>query len=85
MHAAAMVDEAELGNLASLVARLTPAQQRLLVALADGFRGGWLEPLQWERAWRGSDLEDDAVVSDARTWLARRPRPDRDRLDPIGG
>jgi hypothetical protein len=27
-----------------------------------------------ERAWRGSDLTDDAVVGDARTWLARRPR-----------
>ena len=78
MHAAAMVDEAELGNLASLVARLTPAQQRLLVALADGFRGGWLEPLQWERAWRGSDLEDDAVVSDARS-CGSPPATGRDR------
>jgi hypothetical protein len=69
---AAIVDEAELGQLAKLVARLTPGQQRLLVALADGFRGGWLEPLQWERAWRGTDLEDDAVLGDARTWLVRR-------------
>jgi hypothetical protein len=57
---AAIVDEAELGQLARLVARLTPGQQRLLVALADGFRGNWLEPLQWERAWRGSDLSDEA-------------------------
>jgi hypothetical protein len=73
MHGAAIVDEAELGQLAGLVARLTPAQQRLVVALADGFRGGWLEPLQWERAWRGSDLSDEFVVGDARTWLARRP------------
>ena len=69
---AAIVEEAELGQLATLVARLTPAQQRLVVALADGFRGGWLEPLQWERAWRGSDLNDDGVAGDARTWLARR-------------
>ena len=45
---AAIVDEAELGQLAKLVARLTPGQQRLVVALAEGFRGGWLEPLQWE-------------------------------------
>jgi hypothetical protein len=73
MYRAAIVDEAELGQLAGLVARLTPAQQRLVVALADGFRGGWLEPLQWERAWRGSDLNDDVVVGDARTWLARLP------------
>ena len=43
-----------------------------MVALADGFRGGWLEPLQWERAWRGTDLEDDGVLGDARTWLVRR-------------
>jgi hypothetical protein len=47
MYPAAIVDEAELGRLAGLVARLTPAQQRLVVALADGFRGGWLEPFQW--------------------------------------
>ena len=69
---AAIVDEAELGQLAKLVARLTPGQQRLVVALADGFRGGWLEPLQWERAWRGTDLEDDGVLGDGRTWLVRR-------------
>jgi hypothetical protein len=74
---AAIVDEVELGQLAKLVARLTPGQQRLVVALADGFRGGWLEPLQWERAWRGTDLEDDAVLGDARTWLVRR-RPQWD-------
>jgi hypothetical protein len=78
---AVIVDEAELGQLASLVARLTPAQQRLVVALADGFRGGWLEPLQWERAWRGSNLNDEAVLGDARTWLARRPGRALDRLD----
>jgi hypothetical protein len=74
MHRAAVVDQAELARLARLVARLSPAQQRLLVALADGFRGGWLEPFQWERAWWGSDLDDDGVLSDARTWLARRSR-----------
>ena len=69
---AAIVDEAELGQLAKPVARLTPGQQRLVVALADGFQGGWLEPLQWERAWRGTDLEDDGFLGDARTWLVRR-------------
>ena len=58
---AAIVDEAELGQLARLVARLAPGQQRLVVALADGFRGSWLEPFQWERAWRGSDLSDEGV------------------------
>jgi hypothetical protein len=55
MHAV-IVDEAELGQLAGLVARLTPGQQRLVVALADGFRGGWLEP------YRGS------VPGGAATW-----------------
>jgi hypothetical protein len=77
---AAIVDEAELGQLAKLVAGLTPAQQRLVVALADGFRSGVLEPFQWERAWRGSDLNDDGVLGDARTWLARRPRQAPNRL-----
>jgi hypothetical protein len=81
---AVIIDEAELGQLARLVAQLTPAQQRLLVALADGFRGGWLEPFQWERAWRGHDLNDDGILREARTWLARRPRPHLDRLDPTG-
>jgi hypothetical protein len=51
---AAIVDEAELRQLARLVARLTPGQQRFVVALADGFRGGRLEPFQWERAWRAA-------------------------------
>jgi hypothetical protein len=73
MHRVAIVDEADLGRLASLMARLTPAQQRLVDALADSFRGGWLEPFQWERAWRGSDLNDEVVLGDARTWLTRRP------------
>jgi hypothetical protein len=81
---AVIIDEAELGQLARLVARLTPSQQRLLVALADGFRGGWLEPFQWERAWQGHDLNNDGVLSDARTWLARRPREPLDRLHHTG-
>jgi len=83
MHRLATVDEAELGQLASLIARLSPAQQRLVAALADGFRGGWLEPLQWERAWRGSNLNDDAVLGEARTWLARHPRRLPDLLDTL--
>ena len=60
------------------------AQQRLVIALADGFRGGWLEPFRWERARRGSDLSDEVVLGDARTWLARRPRPARHELDHAG-
>ena len=52
-----------------------------MVALADGFRGGWLEPYQSERAWRGSNLSDDGVLDDVRTWLARRPRHGLDRLE----
>ena len=83
---AAIVDEAELGQLARLVAPLTPGQQRLVVALADGFRGGRLEPFQWKRAWRGSDLSDESGLGDTRTWLTPSCRagapvpgfPDRD-------
>jgi hypothetical protein len=74
MYPPATIDDAELGQLATLIARLSPRQQQLVTALADGFRAGWLEPSQWERAWRGSDLSDDDVLGDARTWLARRPR-----------
>jgi hypothetical protein len=70
---AAIIDEAELGQLARLVARLAPDQRRFMVALADGFRGGRPEPFQRERAWRGSDLIDEGVPGDDRTWLARRP------------
>ena len=81
---AAIVDEAELGQLARLVARFTPGQQRLVVALADGFQRGRLEPFQWERAWRGSDLSDEGVLSDARTWLARGPGKGLDRGDHAG-
>jgi hypothetical protein len=73
MDPTVIVDEAELGQLAMLIARLSPGQQQLVAALANGFRDGWLEPLQWEQAWRGSDLSDDAVLGYARTWLARRP------------
>ena len=81
MYPAVIVDEAELGQLAALIARLSPAQQQLVAALADGFRGGWLEPLRWERAWRSSDLSDEAVLGNARTWLARRPGRSRSVLD----
>jgi hypothetical protein len=84
MHPVAVVDEAELGRLATMIARLTPAQQRLVAALADSFRGGWLEPFQWEHAWRASDLNDEAVLGDARTWLARRPRGPSEVLDHAG-
>jgi hypothetical protein len=84
MNRVAIVDEAELGQLAGLIARLTPGQQRLVVALADGFRGGWLEPFQWEHAWRDSDLSDESVLGDARTWLARRPRQPGHELEHAG-
>ena len=78
---AAIVDEAELGQLARLVARLTPGQQRLVVALPMAFGGvGWSRS-SGERAWRGSDLSDEGVLSDARTWLARRPGKGLDRGD----
>ena len=66
------VDEAEIGRLAAMVARLSPAQQRLLVALADGIRGGWIDPAKWERYWRSCDLSDDATLGVAMTWLTRR-------------
>jgi hypothetical protein len=72
MQAAAIVDEAELRRLASLVARLSPAQQRVVVAVAEGFRAGWLEPGKWERYWNRSDLTDESVLGDAMTWLVRR-------------
>jgi hypothetical protein len=66
------VDEAELGRLAGMLACLSPAQQRVLVALADGIRGGWMELASWERYWRSCDLADDATLGMAMTWLARR-------------
>jgi len=57
-----------------LVARLSPVQQRVVSAVADGFRAGWLDPLRWKRYWRASDLSDEAVLGDAMTWLTRRQR-----------
>jgi len=72
MQPAAVVDEAELRRLAALVARLSPAQQRVVVAVADGFRAGWLEPGNWERYWNRSDLTDEIVLGEAMTWLTRR-------------
>jgi hypothetical protein len=81
---AAILDEAELGQLARLVARLSPGQRRLVVALADGFRGSWLSRSSGSDAWRGSNLSDEGVLSDARTWLARRPGKGLDREDHAG-
>ncbi|HEU4397067.1 MAG TPA: hypothetical protein VFU54_04400 [Actinomycetota bacterium] len=69
---AARIDEGEVRRLAELVARLSPVQQRVVSAVADGFRAGWLDPLRWERYWRASDLSDEAVLGDAMTWLIRR-------------
>jgi hypothetical protein len=71
---ATRIDESEVRRLAELVARLSPVQQRVVSAVADGFRAGWLDPLRWERYWRASDLSDEAVLGDAMTWLARRQR-----------
>ena len=67
-----MIDEADVWRLAGLMAPLTSGQQRLVAAVADGLRAGWLEAGEWLRCWRGYDLNDDHVVHDARTWLARR-------------
>jgi hypothetical protein len=72
MQAPAVVDGAELRRLAALVARLSPAQQRVVAAVADGFRAGWLEPGSWERCWTRCDLTDEGVLGDAMTWLTRR-------------
>jgi len=71
---ATRIDESEVRRLAELVARLSPVQQRVVSAVADGFRAGWLDPSRWERYWRTSDLSDEAVLGDAMTWLARRRR-----------
>jgi hypothetical protein len=46
--------------------------------------GDGLEPFQRERAWRGSDLIDEGVPGDDRTWLARRPGGGLDRGDHAG-
>ena len=66
------IDEADVRQLAELVARLSPKQQRVVDAVADGFRAGWLDPGGWERYWRASDLNDEDVLGDAMTWLTRR-------------
>jgi hypothetical protein len=71
---ATRIDESEVRRLAELVARLSPVQQRVVSAVADGFRAGWLDPLGWERYWRASDLSDESVLGDAMTWLVRRQR-----------
>jgi hypothetical protein len=42
-------------------------------SLAVGAPGEDVGDVRDAGAWRGSDLTDDAVVGDARTWLARRP------------
>jgi pyruvate-formate lyase-activating enzyme len=69
---AARIDEADVRRLAELVARLSPKQQRVVDAVADGFRAGWLDPSRWERYWRACDLNDEQVLGDAITWLSRR-------------
>ena len=79
---AARIDEADVRQLAELVARLSPTQQRVVDAVADGFRAGWLDPGRWERGWRASDLSDEHVLGDAMTWLTRRRRAAGDRPDP---
>ena len=78
---AARIDEADVRQLAELVARLSPTQQRV-DAVADGFRAGWLDPARWERCWRASDLSDEHVLGDAMTWLARRRQAAGDWPDP---
>jgi len=44
---ASRIDEREVRRLAELVARLSPVQQRVVSAVADGFRAGWLDPIRW--------------------------------------
>jgi hypothetical protein len=74
MQTAARIDEGDVRRLAELVARLSPVQQRVVAAVANGFRAGWLDPARWERYWRASDLNDEHVLGDAMTWLVRRER-----------
>jgi hypothetical protein len=74
MQTAARIDEGDVRRLAELVARLSPVQQRVVAAVANGFRAGWLDPARWERCWRASDLNDEGVLGDAMTWLVRRER-----------
>jgi hypothetical protein len=74
-----VIDQADLRMVAGLVARLTPTQQRVAVAVAEAFRDGWLDPDDWDRYWSRCDFNNDSVLRDALTWLVRRPtRP----LDP---
>jgi hypothetical protein len=74
MQTAARIDEGDVRRLAELVARLSPIQQRVVAAVANGFRAGWLDPARWERYWRACDLNDEDVLGDAMTWLVRRER-----------
>jgi len=69
---AAPIDHSDVRMVANLVARLTPAQQRVVVAVADGFRAGWLDEREWERFWRHGDFANEHVLRDVMTWLVRR-------------
>jgi hypothetical protein len=66
------IDQADLRMVAGLVARLTPTQQRVAVAVAEAFRDGWLDPDDWDRYWDRCDFNNDSVLRDALTWLVRR-------------
>jgi hypothetical protein len=66
------IDQADLRMVAGLVARLTPTQQRVAVAVAEAFRDGWLDPDDWDRYWYRCDFNNDSVLRDALTWLVRR-------------
>jgi hypothetical protein len=69
---AAPMDHSDVRMVANLVARLAPAQQRVVVAVADGFRAGWLDEREWERCWRHGDFANEYVLRDVMTWLVRR-------------
>jgi hypothetical protein len=71
------LDAADLCRLAELLARLTPAQQRLVATLSEGLRSGWLDPSTWQRLWQRCDLTDDgSSARPARGWSAGPvPRP----------
>jgi hypothetical protein len=66
------IDQADLRMVAGLVARLTPTQQRVAVAVAEAFRDGWLNPDDWDRYWYRCDFNNDSVLRDALTWLVGR-------------
>jgi hypothetical protein len=85
MTAVPIVEEPELRRVAELIARLSPTQQRLAVMVADGFRAGWLDPEEWARSWRGSDLSDARVAGDALTWLVRLARRRQYRAGDVAG